>query len=246
MKTTIKSLALLTLLSSVGHSAITISGTVGTSFKGSDGSTNIPVGSLFMVIVDTGVTGFLEGTIANPYTGITPGTSGLTTSLDPDVAAGDASITAGSTFAGDTILATGANTTAGVLPTMLTNVGIAGYESAKFALIWFNKSAATLASEGLANQYYGIISGADWTLPASDSGTFTMSSTDASPAGNYYSFSNAITTAQLGANGFFTGTGSAGDATNDIKSAQFQIIPEPSAAVLGAFGALLVLRRRRI
>lgn len=246
MKTTIKSLALLTLFSGVGHSAITISGVVGTQFKGNDVSSNMPVGSLFMVIVDTGVTGFLEGTIANPYTGITPSISGLTTSLDPDVAAGDASITAGSTFAGDTILATGTNTTAGVMPTMLTSVGIAGYESAKFALIWFAKSAATLASQGLANQYYGIIAGADWILPTSDAGTFTMSPTDASPAGNYYSFSTTITTAQVGSGGFFTGSGSAGDPTADVKSASFQIIPEPSAALLGAIGALALLRRRRI
>jgi hypothetical protein len=245
MRTTIKTLALLSLLSGMGQAAITISGTVGTSFKGSDGTTNIPVGSLFMVIVDTGVTGFLEGTLANPYVGVTPGSGGLTTTADPDVVVAQASITAGQTFAGDTILATGAVTSAGVMPTLLSSIAIAGYESAKFAVIWFAKSSATLASEGLANQYYGAISGADWTLPASDAGTFTMSPTDAAPSTNYYSFSSVISAAQVGANGFFTGSGTAGDATTDIKAATFQVIPEPSAALLGAIGALGLLRRRR-
>lgn len=236
-------------LSGMSQAAITISGTVGTAFKASDGTTNIPVGSLFLVIADAGTAGFLADNGNSPLNpSITPGLNGLTTSSDPEVLLSSASITSGGFFGGDKILATGSVTTAGVMPTLLSSVAIAGYESAKFAVIWFSKSAATLGTEGLAGQYYGIISGADWTLPAADSGTFTMSPTDATPATNYYSFSTTLTSAQIGATGFFTGSGTAGDGTADIKAATFQIvnpIPEPSAAVLGALGALALLRRRR-
>jgi len=238
MKNTLKSIAFLTLFSGVSQAAITISGTVGTSFKGNDGTTNLPVGSLFLVIADTGVAGFL-----NPA--VTPSTAARTSAHDPEISIIDASITAGATFGGDTILAIGSVTSAGVLPTMLTNVAIAGYESKPFALVYFQKSAATLGTETLANQYYGVLRLSDWTLPASDSGTFTMSATDATPSTNYYSTSNAITALQVGATGFFTGSGTAGDVTNDIKAATFQIVPEPSAALLGAIGALGLLRRRR-
>jgi len=242
MKTTVKTLALLGLLSSLGNAAITISGTVGTSFKGADGTTNIPVGSLFLVVADAGTAGFLA---ASTNGALTAGTTGKTALADPLVAIADASITAGGFFGGDKILATGSITTAGVMPTLLTAVTIAGFEGQRFAVIWFEKSAATLTSEGLGSQAYGILSGADWLLPATDSGLFTMSATDANGASSYYSTSLTLAAAQIGANGFFTGTGTAGDASADVKSATFAIIPEPSTALLGALGALALLRRRR-
>lgn len=232
------------MMVSASQAAITISGTVGTLFKAADGTTSIPSGSLFLVIADDGQSGFLKDN-GSLQPAVSASINGLTTSSDPKVVAANAAITAGLTFGGDRILATGTNTSAGVLPTLLSAVSIAGYESKKFAVIWFAKSAATLTSEGLSGQQYGIISGADWTLPSSDSGTFTMSSTDATPSTNYFSFSSAITSAQVGSTGFFTGTGTAGDATNDVKSATFKIVPEPSSAILAALGALGLLRRRR-
>jgi hypothetical protein len=243
MKTTTKTLAFLALLSGMSQAAITISGTVGTAYKTQDGATNLPVGSLWMVVADTGTSGFITDGIEG--SAFSAGTSGLTTTVDPKLLAASASITAGQSFGGDTIIATGATTTAGVVSSLLTSKAIAGFENKNFALVWFGKSSATLGSEGLANQYYGIMRLADWTFPATDSGTFTMSSTDASGASSFFSTSSALSNAQLGGTGFFTGSGTAGDVTNDIKGTTFQIVPEPSAALLGALGALGLLRRRR-
>jgi MYXO-CTERM domain-containing protein len=63
----------------------------------------------------------------------------------------------------------------------------------------------------------------------------------------YWQLAATTTAAQIGAAGFFTGSGTAG--TNASKTAIFQVgeaIPEPSAALLGALGVLGLLRRRRI
>ncbi len=246
MKSKFKTVAILALLCGASQAAVTISGTTGTSFKTADGLTNIPAGILFMVLADAGTAGFL-GTSANGA--IVPGGSNgaaLISANDPKVSVTDASITAGGFFGGDKIIATGATTSAGVIPTLLSSVSIAGFENKNFAVVWFTKSAATLGGQSsISGENYGILACADWTLPGTDAGNFTFSSTDAVPASNYFSIGTTVTAAQMGSIGFFTGAGIAGDAVADIKSATFSIVPEPSAALLGAIGVLGLLRRRR-
>lgn len=242
MKLTIKIAALLGLFASLGNAATTISGTTGTLFKGPDGTTNIPSGAVYMVIVDNTGDGFLSSASGGA---IVPGLTGLS---GKTLAVGNASITAGQTFGGDAILSVSSTSSAGVIGSLLTGVDVSAYSGKNFAVVWFNANSATL-SGGLAGQSFGVISGADWVLPPDTGSTFTLSSTDAGvPASStYYSFSATLSAAQLGSTGFFTGTGTAGDGTADVRSANFTIIgvPEPSAALLGALGALGLLRRRR-
>jgi len=242
MKTSVKIAALIALLPAASNAAITISGTSGTSYKSQDGTTNLPIGIHYMLIGDSG-NGFLAG-----YSGVSPVGASLTgqgSASNPKVTVADAGIAYQGTFGGDTILAIGTTTSAGVIGSLITSQSIAGFENKNFAMVYFQKSAVTLALEGMANQYFGIIRGADWVFPSADSGTYTFSATDASPTTNYYSFSAAATAAQIGG-GFFTGSGTAANTgSTAVRSAQFQIVPEPSAALLGALGALGLLRRRR-
>lgn len=245
MKTSLKTVAALILLSGVSQAAVAISGSAGSSFKQTDGATNIPLGALFLTIVDTGTSGFLATASTSA---LVPVASALTSLSDPGLKVPDVSITLGGTFGGDTILGVGSVGNSGSISGLLSSTSIVGYENKSFALVWFEKSAATLTTEGLANQKYGIIRGADWTLPATDSGNFTMSATDANVATSFYSFSATISAAQRGTTGFFTGSGTAGDATADVRSTTFTIataIPEPSSAAVGMLVGLGMLVRRR-
>jgi hypothetical protein len=95
-----------------------------------------------------------------------------------------------------------------------------------------------------------MMSLADWTMPGdADGKSYTLNPSDTGGAGGFYSTSVATTALQLGGTGFITGSGAAVASpvsSNIVKGATFQIIPEPSAALLGAIGALGLLRRRRI
>jgi hypothetical protein len=233
MKNKLYQLAAVALLVSSANAAITISGAAGANLKNNDGSANV-TGTLGLLIVDSGDDGFLK-TAQAP----TASTSGYGANLTK-LSVADAGLTATSTFGGDYVLGT-FTTSSGGASSIFTSKSIVGYESKKFAIVWFTQSAANVGSS-TAGQYFGIARGDDWILPAADSGTYSFNASTNTTATVYWGLTTQ-TAAQIGSNGFFTGSGTAGSTAT--KAATFQIVPEPSAALLGAIGALGLLRRRR-
>ena len=241
MKTTSKILALATLLTGASQGATTISGTLGTAFKDSLG-VNIISGALVMLVADTSGNGFLDlaGAVGASLTGQTGKT----------ITPAQAGITVGSLFGGDTVVNTSLSGASASIAGILPAVDITAYINKKFAIVWWNATPATLAG-GTSGQNFGMISLSDWVFPSSDAGlTYSLSSTDASLSGSFFSTSASTTATQIG-NGsvggsFFTGSGTAADTgSTAIRSATFSVVPEPSAALLGAIGVLGLLRRRR-
>ena len=227
-----KSLLFLGLLTVTSHAAVTLSGTGLTGAKTTDGATNIPTGTLALLIVDVAGNGFF-----NLGTSLAANTA-LTSTNDPGLNASQ-SLVIGQTFGGETILNRLSSPGGGTFSSFLPNLSIAGMEGKNFAIVWFsNVLLATGDTTVPSTAKWGIIRGSDWTLPAADSGSFAMNATDTGGAGTYYAPSaltgGAATTAfRTTTNGTLGGT-------------SFSIVPEPSAALLGALGALGLLRRRRI
>lgn len=243
MKTTSKVLALVTMLTAASQGATTISGTLGSSFKDNGLATNVISGALVMLVVDTGGAGFLDLASGGAIT------SGLVGKTGKTITAAQAGLVAGGSFGGDTIVNTSVTGASGSIAGLLPGIDITNYINKNFAVVYFNATPATLATS-LEGQFFGMIRLSDWILPSSDSGaTFTMSTTDASAGGSYFSTSASTTATQLGT-GFFTGSGTAADTgSTAIRGTTFQVaaaVPEPSAALLGAVGVLGLLRRRRI
>jgi len=233
MKTTVKTIALVTMLTAASQGAVTISGSVGPGFKDHLG-VNIAAGSTCLLVVDNGGNGFLNLATTGAIGSSLSGQTGKT------ITGAQAGLTIGSTFGGDYILNTAVVGSGGSIGTLLSNVSVAGYTNAKFALVWFS---GVVTAANVAEQYFGELALTNWTLPSTDTGTLTL---NAAGTGTYYATGTSTTATQLGA-GFFTGTGTAADTgSTAVRSAQFQVVPEPSAALLGALGALGLLRRRRI
>jgi hypothetical protein len=230
------------------NATIAFSTTTAVALKDNGAVTSIASGALCMLVVDTtsildtASNGFLATSTNGRIPALSYGTAALTTTSDPKVLAANAAITVGSYFGGDLILGVFSAAGGGSVSAALSGVSIAGYEGKQFALVWFKDSAATLASSR-AGAYFGIASGADWTLPASDSGAYTFNATTNTTTSVYWQLASATTAAQIGSTGFFTGSGTAGSTPS--KAAVFQVVPEPSAALLGALGVLGLLRRRR-
>ena len=252
MKTTIKVLGLVTVFAAASQGAIVITGSLGPLFKAANGTTNIPSGALVMIVADTGNNGFLN---LSAQGAVMPGLTGLTGTTLTKAQAG--SFTAGSLFGGDTIVATTLSGASGSISSFLPATDISRYTGENFAVIWFETAPATVAANVAADitTSFGMIRLADWTLPA-DFGSFTLSPTDSNGPYSYYSTSAATTATQVGG-GFFTGSGTAADSgSTAVRAATFTIgdvlessgvgVPESSTALLGALGALGLLRRRRI
>jgi hypothetical protein len=240
MKNKLSIFSALALTATSASAAIALSTTAAVGLKTNNPANNISTGMLAMLVVDTGNDGFLN--LAATGGAITTGSTTALGARTLDVA--NASITAGQSFGGDLILGVFSAASGGSVSPAGTFT-IAGNEGKKFAIVWFEDTAANLAS-GLVGEFFGIASGADWTLPAADSGNYTFNGTTNTTTSVYWQLASATNATQIGAAGFFSGSGTAG--TNAVKSAAFQItgVPEPSAALLGAIGALGLLRRRRI
>ena len=223
------------LTAGYASAAISFSTSAAVGLKDNAG-TNIANGSLVMLVVDNGANGFLD--LAASGGAITAGsTSAL---ANRTVAVANTSITAGQYFGGDLILGVYSSSSgASVAPGY--SGSIAGYEGKKFALVWFSDTAANLAS--LSGKYFGMASGDDWTLPATDSGSYTFNGSTNTTTSVYWQLASTTSATQLGSNGFFSGTGSTSGTV--AKTATFQVVPEASTALLGAIGALGLLRRRR-
>ena len=223
MKTKFVLLAASVAMATLSNGAIAISGT---ALKNAQGSGVTPVdlvgGRLGLLIADTGNDGFLAGFF-------TPGNPGSEImSLTPALAG----LTLNSTFGGDLVLARLTSTVAFGDTTIAGNFNgsVTSYLNVNYAIIWF-ETLTTAGSETQGSGKYGIARGGDWTFPAADSGTFsfgtgtanldqvTLGSIATAPAGQAVAF-----------------------ATNGTS---LSIVPEPSAALLGAIGVLGLLRRRR-
>jgi hypothetical protein len=224
------------LLTGASQATTTITGTTGSAFKDKLG-TNIAAGSLVMLVAANSgsfLTSSAQGAVV-------PGLSGLTgNTITPQ----QANFTAGSLFGGNAVFAVSTAGASGSIG------GFAGFDNTlalnkKFALVWFSQTSAQLTTSS-SGAYFGMMSLSDWLLPADAEGkSYTLSSTDSGGATSFYSTSVATTATQIGG-GFFTGSGTAANTgSTALRSAQFQIVPEPSAALLGALGALGLLRRRR-
>lgn len=241
MKLTIKVIALCAALTAASQATLTIGGLTGTNFQNNSGN-KIPSGSMYMLIADTTGNGFLNQSTQGAITSSLTGQSGNTISI---AQAGNFSL--GSVFGGDTVVSIGTASAAGVVGSLLSGVSIASYVSDKFAVVWFADTQANVTANP-GGEYFGMIRLANWVFPAADSGTYTLAA-GTQGSSNFYAVSNPATATQVGAGvGFFTGSGTAANTgSTAVTSAQFQIVgvPEPSAAILGAFGLLGLLRRRR-
>lgn len=209
-------------LISVSQGAISLSGTALTGL-----STLAPAGTLVLLVVDSPASNFGGGSA--------PLAGNLTSTSVAPLAISSASITTGERFGGDLVLGRAAVTSAGALPGGFTFENVALLQGQRFSLVYLpSLGIASTNSNVSGSTTYGIVSGSDWITPAVNGGeSFLFSSTDAS-----------------GASSFFRVTVATGNATNDTyasaSGANLTLVPEPSAALLGALGALGLLRRRRI
>jgi hypothetical protein len=228
-----KTLLLLSLSAISANAAITIGGASITNAKASDGTTNIPTGSLVLLIVDTAGDGFFNF-------GASPAAaSKFTSTADPLVLSGAAGLTASSTFGGEYVLGR-VSSGAGSVSSILTNVSVSSYLNKSFALVWFQGlTASGTETVAAAGTKWGVARGTDWVFPSADSGTFTSSSSDANGATSFYQVNQ--TTPAAGSDAFRSVTGNQGAAIFTVAAP----VPEASTALLGAIGALGLLRRRR-
>lgn len=224
MKAKIILLAAMAATIASSNAAITIGSTAIKNVQGSD-STDLVSGRLGLLIVDTDSNGFLNG-----YTSGAIVTNPL---LAPQAfSATGAGLTLGSTFLGDLVLAR-LTTTVGFGDTTIAGAfsgSIAGLESKNYAIVWF-ETLNTAGGEATATGKFGIARGADWALPAADVGAFTF--------GTGASNLDQLTLGPLATAAANQGVSFATNGTS------LAIVPEPSAVLLGAIGALGLLRRRR-
>jgi hypothetical protein len=220
MKTKLLGIASLLAFSAAANGAIALTGTALSGL-----GALAPVGTLVLLTVDN--TG--NGTLG------VPSLSGeLASNSVPPLLIADASITTGETFGGDLVLGRASVTSAGALPGGFSFENVAGIQNRRFSLIFLpSLTAASTNANVNGSTTYGVISGTDWVLPAVNGGeSFSFSATDS-----------------LGSGSFFRVTVSAGVAANEqfasAGGANLTLVPEPSAALLGAIGALGLLRRRR-
>jgi len=210
------------------NAATSLSGNALSKPYGLTGAATLTTGTLAMLIVDTAGTGFLGMNVS-----VTTSGSVLTSANDPQITLLNAGSIVGGTFGGNYIASVTTVGGTGVSGALSIPVSSTLYGKS-WAMVFFDTTTITGTS------HYGIVRGSDWTMPVSDiGGGITFSSTDASAAGSFFQVtSSAPTTAQLT-------TGFATEAAGHAATV-FSIVPEPSAALLGALGALGLLRRRRI
>lgn len=220
MKTKSTIIAMIIALTGASQAAISLTGTAVSGLGAA-----APVGTLVLLVVDSPPSNFGGG--------LSPLSGDLTSTSVSPLAIASASITLGQTFGGDLIIGRSSVTSAGALPGGFTFDNVAGIQGSRFSLIFLpSLTSSSTDANVVSSTTYGIISGTDWILPSVNGGeSFSFSATDS-----------------LGAASFFRVTISSGVATNDqyaSSAANLTLVPEPSAAVLGALGALALLRRRR-
>lgn len=232
----IKFIFLSALLAFPAMAATSFSGSGVVGAKTSTGLANVTSGSFAMLIVDIDNNGFLG------MSAITPGALLQPSLYDPKLTSATASLVAGQLFGGDRIATVTTTGASGSIANLLPSQDITAYLGKAFAIIWFDGLATAGApSTAPGNSKYGIIRGNDWTFPIADvAGALTFNSTDNGGTSTLFQ-ANGTSRAGTNTTGFIStietgGTGAA---------ASFVIVPEPSAAILGAVGLVGLLRRRR-
>jgi hypothetical protein len=167
----------LTLLTVESQAVVSFIGNYSSNLKISDGSTNAPVGTRYIVVVDTGNDGFgsaLTNTIA----------SGTTLNV-------------GDLFGGDQIIQSSQiPTLVGRAATAVSNqpFDVAPFAGKQFALIWFDPNTLPGVDTTVADgDKYGITRDSLWVMP-SVAGSFNFSTT---PVGSDFR--------QMGGTGFLPG-----------------------------------------
>jgi hypothetical protein len=229
-------LTLITLsASAIAATSFSGSGVVGA--KTSTGTANIPSGSLALLVVDIDNDGFL---------GMGPVAAGtlLTATNDPSLLSSVANLTAGSLFGGDRVLTVTTSGSSGSVANLLPSQDISAVFGKNFAVIWFDGiNTLGAPAQAPAGSKYGIARGNDWTFPIADvAGALTFNSTDNGGASTLWQV-NTANTSGVATGGFMTT--SAGAVPSAASFTIGGVIPEPSTALLGAIGALGLLRRRR-
>jgi hypothetical protein len=236
MKQKLITLFAMTALASFANAAVSFSSTALKNVQGT-ASGDLASGKLGLLIVDVDGDGFLNTIFGN---GIT---SGNAISGDPAklTKAEIGGLSVSDLFAGDKILARlSTNFTLGdaSIAGTVTSQNISSMLSKNFAIVWFNNVASSVTSTAsLANEYYGIARGADWVLPAADSGAFTFGTGTGATVFDQITLANGGSTSAA--------TVASGGVSFATPGTSLQIVPETSTALLGAIGALGLLRRRR-
>ena len=201
------------------QATITLTGlAVGTAYPASPATAR-----LGLIVVGSGVGGdvFLGGKTGN---GLTEATPTLT-----EAAAG---LTVSSTFFGNTVV--GVVASSGTFMNGANSAILAANAGKQFAIIWTSIASAGAPANLPGGSTYGFTRDSTWTLGAD--GT-TLGFGTAVSASNPFS---RITNNQTG-----NSTSSFGTVALASQGLAFAVVPEPSAALLGAIGALGLLRRRR-
>jgi len=234
MKTKLITIITSVVLTALSNGAIALSGTALKNVQGTVSSTDLVAGRLGLLIIDTASTGFL-----NNYTATATALNALTPKTDFSTTG--ANLTVGSSFLGSYVAARLTSTVAfgdasmsGALTGFDNN---ATYAGKNFAIVWFNTlTTAGAETVATASTFFGIARGGDWTMPAANSGTFSF--------GTAGSSLDQITLAN-GGSGLASTTVAGQTVSFATAGTTLKFVPEPSAALLGAVGALVLLRRRR-
>jgi MYXO-CTERM domain-containing protein len=193
----------------------------GTALANVQGTTaaDVTAGKLGLIVADTTGNGF-----------------GAYSTLIDSASAG---LLAGGTFGGDLILGR-------VSSAFLSDATMGGGftwnatvapVNTQWAVVWFSTLLSSDAGTAFApaGTAYGIARANNWTTPSAEPG-----------AGTTLTYANSGNPARITLNAFGSVNPLPAGADFATNGATLSVIPEPSAALLGALGALGLLRRRRI
>jgi hypothetical protein len=222
----------LVLLSGSSYGAVTIATQFGQAFL-VDGTTLVPDGTLWAAIVDTNNNSALPGMSVNSSLAQTAATGQAGIDSINGLFAGK-SLALGSLFGGDAVIAMGGFASGGVgvagatAPTLSLSLGGANGTATGRIYGFYYFPGVTFTSEGETYNVGGSIGGINTTLADANTATDGM----IIPTDTFV-VTQGASTANLG---------------GIIPTSSFTavaLVPEPSAALLGAIGALGLLRRRR-
>ena len=109
-----------------------------------------------------------------------------------------------------------------------------------FAIVWFDTLTTASTGNAPGSSMFGLVRGGDWVLPTGEGANRTFGTGTGATVYDQITLGNngAAATAPAGA--------SVAISSNTGSSGLLTVVPEPSSALLGAVGALALLRRRRI
>lgn len=221
-------LFVLTVASQSSIAAISINGVAVINAKDSYGISNVPVGSLGLLIVDVGGDG-IAGVPSNFSGPLTFPVRGALNSLDTTTAG----IDVGTTFGGDLVIArmTSSTTgTSGLFTISLSNLDVTGMESRQFAVVWFDGLTSSNVGGAPFGSQFGLVHASNWVMPSTDTGlSYAFGSTYAVPNMAATSFPSGY---------YYTASGGGNPAANVF------IIPESSTMLLWVPSIAFLLRRK--